>query len=162
MAEANLKKPRMEYIGIGLLVLVAFFIGIARFKKKDKDDEVFSRKAFNKEWAEVEILEKKVPEEEKKIAYATYSDRSPFKGPFEEGLTAEAPGIDVTLPSMTFQGMIWSSKRPQAVIDNNVYDIGDVIVIGSGEATDEVKIKDIDRQGIHLKYKGVEFLKSPK
>ena len=161
MAEANLKKQQMEYIGIGLLVLVALFIGIVRFKKKDKDDEVFSRKEFDKEWAEVEILEKKVPKEEKKIAYATYSNRIPFKGPLEEELTAEASGIDVTLPSMTFQGMIWSSKRPQVVIDNNVYNIGDVVVIGSGEAEDEVKIKDIDKQGIHLRYKGVEFLKRP-
>ena len=161
MAEANLKKQQMEYIGIGLLVLVAFFIGVVRFKKKGNDDEVFSRKEFNKEWAEVEILEKKVPKEDKKIAYATYSDRIPFKGPFEEELTAGVPGIDVMLPSMTFQGMIWSSKRPQVIIDNNVYDIGDVIVIGSGEAAEEIRIKDIDKQGIHLRYKGVEFLKRP-
>jgi len=33
MADVDLKKQQMEYIGIGLLVLVAFFIGVARFKK---------------------------------------------------------------------------------------------------------------------------------
>ena len=161
MADVDLKKQQMEYIGIGLLVLVAFFIGVARFKKKGNGDEVFSRKEFNKEWAEVEILEKKVPKEDKKIAYVTYSDRIPFKGPFEGELTTETCGVDVMLPSMTFQGMIWSSERPQVIIDNNVYDIGDVIVIGSGETADEIKIKNIDKQGIHLRYKGVEFLKRP-
>ena len=91
----------------------------------------------------------------------TYSDRIPFKGPFEGELTTETSGVDVMLPSMTFQGMIWSSERPQVIIDNNVYDIGDVIVIGSGETADEIKIKNIDKQGIHLRYKGVEFLKRP-
>ncbi|NQV03868.1 MAG: hypothetical protein HQ532_00055 [Candidatus Omnitrophica bacterium] len=161
MAEANLKKQQMEYIGIGLLVLVAFFIGVARFKKKDKDDEVFSRKEFNKKLTEVEIMEKKVPKEEVKVAYTVLSDRDPFRSPLEKEGNEETVDIDVTLPSMTFQGMVWSSRRPQAIIDDKVYEIGDVIIIGSGETADEVKIKDIDKKGIHLKYKGVEFLKSP-
>lgn len=161
MAEANLKKQQMEYIGIGLLVLVAFFIGVSRFKKKDKDDEVFSRKEFNKKWTEVEILEKKVPKEEKKLAYTVYSDRDPFRGPLEKEQDEEVVDASITLPSMTFQGMIWSSRRPQAIIDNSVYDVGDVIIIGSGETADEVKIKGIDKKGIHLRYKGVDFLKTP-
>ena len=69
---------------------------------------------------------------------------------------------ELTLPSMTFQGMVWSSSRPQAIIDNKVYDVGDAITIGLGETTLELTIKDIDREGIHLKYRGREFLVKPK
>lgn len=161
MAETEAKKPHMEYIVVGILVLAAFFIGISRFKKKDKDDEVFSRKEFTKKWEEVEILEKEVPENEKGVTYDTYSERAPFKSPFEEEEAAVA-GEQVTLPVMSFQGMIWSSTRPQAIIDNKVYDIGDVVVAGTGDVKEEVKIKDISRGGISLKYKGKEFLVKPK
>ena len=160
MAEANPKKQQMEYIAIGALVLVALFIGMTRFKKKDKDDEVFSRKEFNKKWEEVKALEKSVPEDEKAIAYTVYSERAPFKSPFE-GDTEEL-GEDVTLPKLNLQGMVWSSQRPQAIIDNKVYDVGDVIEIGSGEAKEEIKINDIDRDGLHLRYKGMKFIVRPK
>ncbi|MBU1006302.1 MAG: hypothetical protein KKH08_01750 [Candidatus Omnitrophica bacterium] len=161
MAEANLKKQQMEYISIGLLVFVAVSVGVLRFKKNDKDDEVFSRNNFNKEWAEVEILEANIPEEKKEVTYET-SDRIPFKGPFEEEVIKEDAKSDIMLPLMKFQGMIWSSTRPQAVIDNQVYDVGDTIVIEAGDALDSIKIKDIDREGIHLKYKGLEFLVRPR
>lgn len=160
MAETDMKKQHMEYIVVGILVLAALFIGINRFKKKDKDDEVFSRREFSEKWKEVEILEKEVPQEEKGIVYDTYSERIPFKSPFEEELVAA--GEQVELPTMTFQGMVWSSLRPQAIIDNKVYDIGDAIVVGSGDTKEEIKIKDIDRKGIHLIYKGREFLVRPK
>ena len=62
---------------------------------------------------------------------------------------------------MTFQGMVWSSVRPQVIIDNKVYDVGDVIALGEGEAA-HVKIIDIDKQGIHLKYMGKGLLVRPK
>lgn len=160
MAETDIKKHQMEFIVIGTLVLLAFVIGITRFKKKDKDDEVFSRKEFAKKWEEVEILEKEVPAEEKGVVYTTESERAPFKSPFEG--EALAAGEQIVLPTMTFQGMVWSSARPQAIIDNKVYDIGDSIIIGTGEIKEEVRVKDINRKGISLIYKGKEFLVRPK
>ena len=41
MADTNLKKRQMEYIGIGVLVFAALLIGITRFKKS------FSGKTVN-------------------------------------------------------------------------------------------------------------------
>ncbi len=162
MAEANLKKQRMEYIAIGTLVLVAVFIGISKFQKKEKDDEVFSRTEFNKKWKEVEILELKVPKEEKGVDYIASVERIPLKSPFEEEGKVEAAGEVVTLPTMVFQGMVWNSLRPQAIIDNKVYDVDDDILVGEGETAGKIKIKDITREGIFLKYKGREFIVRPK
>ena len=73
MAGSALKKQHtIEYIAIGALVVAAIIISIARFKKGDIDDEVFSRKEFNNKWKEVEILEANVPNEENKISYIKY------------------------------------------------------------------------------------------
>lgn len=162
MAEAGLKKQQMEYIAIGTLVLVAVLIGVSKFQKKEKDDEVFSRTEFNKKWKEVEILELKVPKEEKGVDYVASVERVPLKSPFEEESKAGAVGEDVTLPVMAFQGMVWNSRRPQAIIDNKVYDVDDVILVGEGEAAGTIKVKDITREGIFLKYKGKEFIVRPK
>lgn len=161
MADKDPKKQQMEYIAIAVLVMVALFIGITRFKKKDSDDEVFSRKEFDKKWKEVEILEKDVPEEEKGISYATSTKRIPFKSPFE-GRKKEVVDEDITLPQMTFQGMVWNSIRPQALINNKVYNINDFIEVGMGEIKDKVKIKDITKSGIHLEYRRKEFMVRPK
>jgi len=161
MPEKDPKKQQMEYIVVGLLVVVAVFIGLAKFKKKGKDDEVFSRKEFNERWEEVEILEENLPEEEKGISYTADAERIPFKSPFE-GKEVELAGEEIILPEMTFQGMVWNSARPQAIIDNKVYDKLDTIEIAAGEAMIKVKINDITKDGIYLEYKRKKFLVRPK
>ncbi len=161
MAEKDPKRQQMEYIAVGALVLVALFIGVFKFKKKAPDDEVFTRKQFNEKWAEVDILEAKVPKAEEGTKYATKTDRTPFKSPFEE-VDATDAGEDITLPSMTFQGMVWSSIRPQVIINNKVYDKGEAIEIKAGEGIDNILIEDIARNGIYLKYKGKQFIVKPK
>lgn len=162
MAELDPKKKQMEYIAITGLVVVALFIGITRFKKVDTKDEVFSKEKFKEQWKEVEILEKEVPKEEKPVSYDADAENAPFKSPIEAekkiDMTAE-----VSLPSMQFQGMVWSSARPQAIINNKVYDVNDVIYIGSGEEEKfPVKIMEITKEGIYLRYKGKGFLVKPK
>jgi len=164
LAEQSSKKQHtIEYIAIGALVIVALIIGIARFKKGNIDDEVFSRKEFNEKWKEVEILEANVPENEKEIAYTIEDDRFPFKSPFDE-IAEKKPEEEenVVLPEMQFQGMVWKSSRPQAIINNKVYDIKDVIDVGTGGLGGEIKIKDIAKDGIHLIYKNKEFIVRPK
>ena len=163
MAESAPKKQHtVEYIAIAALVLIAVIMGIARFKKGDADDEVFSRKEFNKQWAEVEILEAEVPKKEKEVAYNGNPDKIPFKSPFDEAEEGEAPEEHVTLPTMIFQGMVWKSSRPQAIINNKVYDINDIINIDTGEIGGEIKVKDVTKDGIHLIYKKKEFIVRPK
>jgi hypothetical protein len=163
MAEVIPKKQHtIEYIGISVLVLVALVVGISRFKKGDKDDEVFSRKEFNKKWEEVEILEVKIPELEKAIEFLIEDDKAPFKSPFDSTETQEVASEEIVLPAMKFQGMIWKSFRPQAIINNKVYDVNDVVDIDTGEGGGEVKVIGIKEDGIHLKYKGKEFIARPK
>lgn len=163
MAESTPKKQHtVEYIAIAALVLIAVVMGIVRFKKGDTDDEVFSRKEFNKQWAEVEILEAEVPKKEKEVAYIGNPDKSLFKSPFDEAEEEEAPEEHVTLPVMTFQGMVWKSSRPQAIINNKVYDVNDVVIIDTGEIGGEIKVKDVTKDGIHLIYKKKEFIVRPK
>jgi len=164
LAELTSKKQHtIEYIAIGVLVVAALIISIVRFKKGGADDEVFSRKEFNKKWKEVEILEANVPKDEKKIAYTIEDDKFPFKSPFDE--MVENKGLEeenIALPEMKFQGMVWKSSRPQAIINNKVYDIKDVINVDAGGLGEEIKVRDIAKDGIHLIYKGKEFIVRPK
>lgn len=163
MAENMPKKQHLiEYIAITGLVLVALVIGISRFKKGDADDEVFSRKEFTQRWKEVEILELEASKQEKEVSYTLAGESIPFKGPFDEMEKAEIDEGKVVLPTMKFQGMIWKSYRPQAIINNKVYDVNDIIEFGTDGAGIEVKITEINEDGIHLKYKGKEFIVRPK
>ena len=166
MAESAPKKQHtVEYVAIAALVLIAVIMGIVRFKKGDTDDEVFSRKEFNKQWAEVEILEADVPKKEIEVAYNGNPDTIPFKSPFDEVEKEETPQEQVTLPAtLTFQGMIWKSHRPQAIINNKVYDVNDIVNIDTGVTGvgDEIKVKDVTSDGIHLIYKRKEFIVRPK
>ncbi|MBU4311501.1 MAG: hypothetical protein KJ706_02125 [Candidatus Omnitrophica bacterium] len=160
MADKDPKRQQMEYMAVGALVLAALFVGVSKFKKKAPDDEVFSRKQFEEKWADVKVLEANVPKREKGAQYATETERIPLKSPFEEeDLDVDE---DVTLPSMTFQGMVWSSVRPQAIINSKVYDKGEVIEIVAGEGIDKILIEDIARDGIYLRYKGRQFIVRPK
>jgi hypothetical protein len=68
----------------------------------------------------------------------------------------------VVLPDMKFQGMVWKSQRPQAIINNKVYDIKDIIKLDEAGVLGEIKVNDIDKDGIHLMYKGREFIVRPK
>jgi hypothetical protein len=159
MSELSSKKQHtIEYIAISALVMTALIIGISRFKKGGSDDEVFSRKEFNNKWKEVEILEANVPEKENKIAYTVEEESVPFKSPFDEAVKNKESGEVILLPEMQFQGMIWKSSRPQAIINNKVYDIKDVIKVTDGE----IEVKDINKDGIHLLYKNKEFIVRPK
>ena len=160
MADVSLKKQQMEYIGITILVLGALLIGITRFKKGDKEDEVFSRTDFNRKWKEVEELEARVPQEEKGISYAVTVEREPFKSPLEEKKLLEVVEDDIVFPKVACQGMIWNSIRPQAIINGEIYDINDTLEIESEET--KVTIKDITKDGIYLRYKGRDFIVRPK
>lgn len=167
MAEVDQKRKQMEYIMIVALVIVAFFIGLSRFKKEKKDDEVFSRKEFNEKWKEVEVLEREVPRRERPISYNVDIKKIPFRSPFEKDQEAEpsasAGGEDIALPAMTLQGMVWNSVRPQAIINSMVYDIGDTLAgIGREEDGDTVKVKDITKDGIYLRYMMKDFIVRPR
>ena len=159
MAELAPKKQHtIEYIAIGALVALALIIGIIRFKKGDTDDEVFSRKEFDKKWKEVETLEANVPSKESQITYTAKDEEVPFKSPFDEMAEEKVPGENILLPEMQIQGMIWKGSRPQVIINDEIYDVKDVISVTEGK----VEVKSIDKDGVHLIYNGIEFIARPK
>lgn len=74
---------------------------------------------------------------------------APIKGP--EGVQAEVK----PLPPLTVQGLIWGGNFPQAIINDKVVKIGDVIVEG-------VNISAIDKDGIEVMFEGRRYrLPSP-
>lgn len=61
----------------------------------------------------------------------------------------------VVLPALAVQGIIWGGNKPCAIINNKVIEQG-------RETAEGVKITNISRQGIELRYKGKKFnLSSP-
>lgn len=60
---------------------------------------------------------------------------------------------EVDVPVISIQGMVWGVDRPQAIIDNKVYDIGDEIK--------GAKIMDISKEGVKFLYQDKIFLMAP-
>lgn len=161
MAENDLKKQQKEYVTVGLLVLVALFIGISRFKKKEGTGDIFYRKQFNERWKEIEILESTLPEEEKGAKYVLGDEATPFKSPITDKKKMVIIDEEILLPSIALQGMVWNSRRPQAIINGKVYDVNDIVEV-DGKGSNKVKIIDISKEGMRLRYKGKEFIINPK
>lgn len=61
--------------------------------------------------------------------------------------------INVSPPSFSVQGLVWGSLRPQAIIDNKIFNLGDEV---SG-----AKIIDISREGVKVVYQSKIFVISP-
>lgn len=56
-------------------------------------------------------------------------------------------------PSLTVQGLIWGGSIPQAIVNNKVVKVGDVI--------EEARIADITKEGVKVSYKGRNFNLAP-
>ena len=94
-----------------------------------------------------------------KVSYAAENLRDPFKSylPVEEEVPSVLPGEEevqpeeeIILPTFTVQGVIWGSSLPQAIIDDTVVKIGDVI--------EGARITNITRDNIELNYQGKDFV----
>ncbi len=107
------------------------------------------------------------------VEYVGANYRDPFELPLalrapivpsEEELPAGVePEAEVGLPAIRVEGMIWGSERPQAIIDGEVYDVGDVVeVYDVGDVVEEAEIIGIDREGVTLFYKDRKFILRPK
>jgi len=161
MVDASAKKQQMEYIIIAVLLVVALFVAMGRLRGKGQDDKLFSREGFKstKEWREVEILKRKLPKKEEGVSYAAFDKKIPFKGPLEDKEKKVVIEEKVVLPPVRIQGMIWNSMRPQAIINSRVHEVNDMIAMGEdGQA----EIEGITKKGVHLRYKGKEFIVKPK
>lgn len=101
---------------------------------------------------------KKKPETKKEIKYTGFSaKRDPFSLPTKIVKLLEHPekiaeaelGADITLPKVDIQGIIWSKRFPQVIINGSVMSPGDFL--------EEFEIKEIRRNGIILFFKGNDY-----
>lgn len=96
------------------------------------------------------------------LEYKAGDLRDPFQEyPIEEEKIEVIPGVEapkpeevVTPPALTIQGIIWGGRFPQAIINNKVVRIGDVL--------EEAEITDISKDGVIITFKNRQFnLSSP-
>jgi len=154
MADTNKKKQQMEYIAVAVLSVIAIFIAVNKFAGKTEERDIFPVKLFTKKPQEAEET-RPVTHEKKGVEYTAIDKRTPFKSPLEEKKKKKVVvEEEIILPAMIVQGMIWNSPRPQAVIDKKIYNIDDIV--------NGAKIEDVTKDGVHLNYKGKEFVIRPK
>jgi competence CoiA-like predicted nuclease len=90
----------------------------------------------------------------KKVEYTSQNLRDPFKNPFEKEKELEQSfSTELDLSRFQIQGMVWNSDTPQAIINNTVVNIGDVI--------EDVEIVAIHKEGIYVFYEGREYILRP-
>jgi hypothetical protein len=70
-------------------------------------------------------------------------------GRAERSDAVTAPPKKIEPPNLKITGIVWNTSRPQAIINERVVSIGDVV----SEAT----ITTIERSGIRIKYQGTTF-----
>ena len=90
----------------------------------------------------------------KEAEYTSQDLRDPFKSPLEmEKVLDKGVAAEAGLSHLQVQGMVWSSKMPQAIINDTVVRIGEVI---SG-----AEILDIRKEGIYVLYQGRQYIIRP-
>ncbi|MFH1045396.1 MAG: hypothetical protein V1727_00340 [Candidatus Omnitrophota bacterium] len=92
------------------------------------------------------------------VSYSGENVRDPFLSPFELGAVATNANekkneTKPTLPHLEVQGLIWGTKLPQAIINNQIIRPGDTI---SG-----AEILDVRKEGVYVLYGGYQFILRP-
>lgn len=116
-------------------------------------------------------LPEKPPEPKGTLDYTGFTERDPLKPslPVKEKIEkppeppkpvekpAERPAEkikkeppkEIVLPTFTVTGIVWGKESPRAIIDQQVYKIGDIVK--------GAKILEITQKGIRMIYEGKEF-----
>lgn len=87
-----------------------------------------------------------------KVEYNVSVDKDPFIIKQAEEETAEKPSeveMEITLPDLKIQGIVWGGENPQAIINGKVCKIGAVI--------DDAHIADINKNGVDIFFRGRKF-----
>ena len=94
------------------------------------------------------------------VIYTSRDLRDPFKSPFEmQGIPVVedrpvVPEIEYGLSHINVQGMVWGSKMPQAIINNQVVRVGEII--------DGAEVLEIRQEGVYILYEGKQYIVRPK
>ena len=77
-----------------------------------------------------------------------------YRDPFALGLQKRASVKDeIIAKGFSLEGIVWSSKKPQAIICNQV--------VSEGNEVNGAKVLAVNRDGVKLKYKEQEFTLKP-
>ncbi len=95
------------------------------------------------------------PLRQEKVEYKAEDLDDPFVGGQEIKEPVIEEKVEVRpLPPLTIQGLIWGGNFPQVILNNKVLRVGDTI--------DEVRIMDINKEGVVLSFDGQQYnLTSP-
>ena len=91
------------------------------------------------------------------VLYTSADLRDPFLSPFEKGesraIQGAGPATVPVLSNLKVQGMVWGSQMPQAIINNMVLSVGDVI--------EGAEIIDVRKDGVYLLFEGRQYIIRP-
>ncbi len=101
--------------------------------------------AFSSSPADAEAGKQSLVPARPEVKYKAEGLKDPFKGVEQKAVTPQG-AFDQTqqakpLPPMTVNGLIWGGAFPQAIVNNRVVKIGDML-------DSEVKVVDITREGV--------------
>lgn len=97
--------------------------------------------------------------EKKELVYSADNFRDPFmpqigKGSSEsDRATSYGSTEETKFPDLKVQGMVWNSDMPQAIINNQVFNVGDEI--------EGAKIVEINKNGVRLIFKTKSYELKP-
>ncbi len=132
-----------------LRILVKFLVGTGIYFAGIASIEAALKNPFESQ------LPAKTPEPSEKIIRKTDPVRpeSPRPSLRPSPSLRNDPRPEVSLPQLTVSGIVWNSKRPQAIINQQVVDIGDEF--------DGVKIINIRKTAIDIMFQGQEITIQP-
>lgn len=134
-------------ISAGLTV----FIIIAMFNFIPGQNKLFANVQFDElQKLEVQEAQPVIRITRPKVEYNVSVCRDPFIIQQAKEGTAEKPReVEITLPVLKIQGIVWGGKNPQAIINGKVFKIGSVI--------DDAHIVDINKNGVDIFFQGRQF-----
>ncbi|MBI4845352.1 MAG: hypothetical protein HY810_02580 [Candidatus Omnitrophica bacterium] len=158
-----MKKTILFYVIIALILssMGQAFAG----KKAEKSESAKPKKSESAKPKKSESAKEKKIEADKEIdiskvikevKYTGFDKRDPFAVNKQLAKMLKTPEIlpgqketPVKMPAVDVQGVIWSKRMPQVIINDAVMKAGDFI--------GEFEIKEVTRNGIILFHKGVEY-----
>ncbi|MFH0731409.1 MAG: hypothetical protein V2A72_00615 [Candidatus Omnitrophota bacterium] len=99
----------------------------------------------------------KIKAELKKAEYKALDAIDPLKDQFFVYMVGMLPNMQTKLlkaqgvepPKISISGLVWNSDRPQVIANGKVFSVGDQI--------EGAKLLSVDKNGITVEYKGIEF-----
>jgi hypothetical protein len=165
----NIEERRIK-IAIAVFVAVAAFGILFPFSAyADRKTEIISGiEKQQQEAQEEQAVQQEYIQPRSRVTYEAGDLRDPFDAYLkeEQGYQQTSTAAPVELPALTIQGVIWGAKFPQAIINNKVVKVGDIINLGEQAApatpeeaaSQEIKILNITRENITLFYQSRQFV----